>query len=443
MRPRLTVVGGGWAGCSAALEAGRRGSGVLLLEAASALGGRGGSFRDPLSGEELDRGQHLFLGAYGAALGLLEELGSAGGVELQPRLELPYLAADGRLESLRAAALPGPLGLAGGLRGFAPLKASAPALARLGLFGGGSLALAAAGLEAPSASRLSVDAWLRACGQGPRERDWLWDPLALAALNARPEEARLREFLAALAQGFLRGGRRSALGRPRLPLARLLEPLGAWLERRGGALRLGCPLRSAAPLPRGGWSLELASGERLESDHLLLALPAAQAARLLGPQLAARLGLEAEASRPRSPIVSAWLWSEEPLLPAPLLAFGPQAPGLQARFHWGFAEPAAGGWRSCLVASAARELAGLGQAALLAELSAFLAARGRPFRFRRARVVCERAATAVFAPGSPPRLPQATGLPGLALAGDWTETGLPCTLESAARSGVLAARALS
>ena len=440
----LAVVGGGWAGVSAAMDAAQRGWRVLLLEQAPKLGGRATSFPDPLSGEALDNGQHLFLGAYHQTLALLERLGTAEAIRFESPLTIPTLMADGRLETLRAAPLPGPLGLALGLMRYAPLKArDKDALLWLGLRGAPRLWPALLGLS--TGSGLTVEGWLRACGQTQALRDLCWDPMVLAALNAQPHQARLREFMAVLGQGFLRGGRTGSLGRSSLPLAGLLAPLPAWLAARGGELRLGARVAAVQGLDAGrsGWLLGVPGQESIEARRLVLAQPAASTLALLGPGLGRSLGLAAEAARPRSAIVSVYVWSTQPLLPAPLLAFGPQAPGRQARFHWGFSEASAKGWRSCFVASAAGDLAAQDNAGVLSGLSAFLASRGRPHQWERSRVIREASATPVFLALGPRRLRQRTQARGLALAGDWTETGLPATIEGAVCSGQRAVLALA
>jgi squalene-associated FAD-dependent desaturase len=442
-REDLLVIGGGWAGVAAAWNAARRGLRVLLLEGGTGLGGRAGSFVDPVSGERLDNGQHLFLGAYRESLALLEDLATAPWVEFQSPLRIPYLLAGGRIETLSTPRLPGPLGLLWGLARFQPFSgADRAALLKLGLLGMPSLAPAFWGFTVPGSAQRNVAEWLRSCGQTPALIRLVWEPMILAACNARPEQARLREFLAVLGQGFLRGGRSSALGRPMAPLARLLHPFPRWLEARKGRIRFGAVVRRLRRA-EGEWSATLSDGECVRAPRVIAALPARRLFRLMEPADALALGLEAEALRPLSPIVSVLLWSERPLLPASLQAFGPEADGRQARFHWGFQDRTEGAWRACLVASAADALAAEPPAAVLGSLPAFLASRGLPAHFIRARVLQERAATPRFEAGSPARLSQATLLPGLALAGDWTETGLPATIEGAVRSGRLAFEALA
>ncbi|MGH7442697.1 MAG: FAD-dependent oxidoreductase, partial [bacterium] len=214
-------------------------------------------------------------------------------------------------------------------------------------------------------------------------------------------------------------------------------PLPGRLRLQGSEARLGCVAQRLEAGPQGRWNLTLSDGSQLEAPRVIVALPARRAAALLGPELSERLNLDPDLARPEAAIVSVWLWSDEPLLPELMVAFGPQGP-LPPAFHWGFSNFLDGQWRTCVVTSALDAQASHSAAETEAALAGFLASRGRPWRWTRARVVRERAATPIFAPGSPSRRAQATSLPGLALAGDWTETGLPATIEGAVRSGRLA-----
>jgi len=438
----LAVIGGGWAGCSAARHASRRGLRVALFESAPVLGGRASSFIDQVSGESLDYGQHLFLGAYRETLALLSELGTRPFVAFQQPLSVPYLMADGRLEMLQAAALPGPLSLGLGLARFQPWDSAARRLLTLGLRGGCDLWPAYLGHLSKASGRISVADWLKRCGQDRRSMALIWEPMVLAALNARPEAARLREFLSVLGSGFLRGGFSASLGMARAPLAKLLHPLSTLLRAQGSEVHVGTAASRVESLSDGTWRIHLQGGPRQDCAKLLIALPARRAVRLLDPSVSGRLGLAQQAGRPQSAIINIWLWSKVPLLPRPMLAFGPQG-DVSAEFHWGFSQAVDGGWRTTVVTSAADEIAAFETPALLSALAGFLASRGRPFTWERARVLRERSATPIFEPGGPERIGQATCFPGLALAGDWTETGLPATIEGAVRSGRLAFEALS
>jgi uncharacterized protein with NAD-binding domain and iron-sulfur cluster len=135
----VIIVGGGWAGCSAAVVSSRRGFKTLLLEQGHQWGGRATSFEDPSSGELVDNGQHLFLGAYREARHLLDELATSPWLEFHQPLRVPYLMADGRTQVLQGSVLPGPLSLGLGLMGFEPLnwqdKQSLLSLGVLGVLG--------------------------------------------------------------------------------------------------------------------------------------------------------------------------------------------------------------------------------------------------------------------------------------------------------------------
>lgn len=442
MRADLLVVGGGWAGCSAAWHASRRGLKVAVVEAAPCLGGRASSFRDPDSGEWLDHGRHLFLGAYRETLELLSDLGTAPLVEFTRPLRIPFLLDDGRLRVLQASRAPGPLSLALGLARFGRDRGAAASLLRLGVRGGAALGAARFGRLPRFSSNRNIADWLKDCGQNPALIALVWEPMVVAALNAKPDQARLREFLAVLGSGFLKGGFSASLGMARAPLAKLLSPLPAALRAAGSEIHLGAVARSLEPLPAGGWRLSLQGAAALEADQVVVAVPARRGQSLLGPALSGLLDLGPQARRPASAIVSVWLWSDEPILPEGMLAFGPQGPQAPP-FHWGFSDPQGATWRTCVVSSAADALADRANGEIVSGLASFLAARGRPYHWNRAKVIRSRGATPVFAPGSPARSAQATSLKGLALAGDWTETGLPATIEGAVRSGRLAFEALS
>jgi squalene-associated FAD-dependent desaturase len=442
----VVVVGGGWAGVSAAVQAGRRGAKVLVLEQGGVLGGRASSLTLP-DGEIIDNGQHLFLGAYHATKDLLESLGTAKEIEWAPGLSVPYLCHNGSVVTLTAGPLPGPLALLQGLAGFGALSPEAKAQARaLGWKGVAQLLPALLGALPASSADISVKAWLERCGQGTELQRWLWEPLCLAALNAKPEQGRLREFLAVLGQGFLRGGATSALGRSRAPLSKLLAPAVDFFGDHG-AVRGMAFVESVEVQGPLKIEIRLRGGETITTERAIVAMPARLALPLFNPQQRAALNLEAELQRPLSPIVSVMVWSQKPLLPATLMAMGPELSGDQARFHWAFEDQInVDRYRTCLVASAATDLAALPSEALQVQALAFLAQRlpgFDPERVDQVRVIREKAATPIFLPGSPARPRQSTPWANLALAGDYTETGLPATIEGAVRSGVKAWEALA
>jgi phytoene dehydrogenase-like protein len=340
--------------------------------------------------------------------------------------------------------LPGLAGLLQGLAGFSALSAREKAQAlSLGLWAGPELLQAGWGQAPSSLQGLSAEAWLLGRGQGPGVLTKLWAPLGLAACNASLCQAPASLFAAVLAQGFLKGGRSAGLGFSQAPLDALLAPLPELLKARGGELRLGAKA-AALEFEQGRPArLLLADGQRLAADAFVLALPAQQAAALLPADIQRSLGLAAMASLQSSAIASAYLLCRQPLLKAGFGAFLDPAQG-QPAWHWAFDKgPANSGHLHCFVSSAASHLAGLSREALASSLYAQLAAYLPGFEaagVMESVFVIERSATPLFSAESLALRPrQATGIPGLGLAGDWTDTGLPATLEGAVRSGQAAA----
>jgi squalene-associated FAD-dependent desaturase len=442
MAKRAIVVGAGWAGCAAAESLAQAGARVALVEARQGLGGRARGVAS--RGLALDNGQHLFLGAYHSALGLLARLGTRSSVSMQARLRVPFLLPSGGAALLACGPLPGLAGLLQGLFGYSALNGREKAQALgLGLWAGPELLQAAWGQDPASLQGLSAEAWLLGRGQGTGVCRKLWEPLGLAACNAALGQAPASLFAAVLAQGFFKGGQSAGLGFSQVPLDELLAPLPALLRSRGGELRLGAKAIALEFEQGRPVRLLLQDGQRLAADAFVLALPALQAAALLPADIRRLLGLDAMASLASSAIASAYLLCRKPLLKTDFGAFLDLEQG-QPGWHWAFDKgPAAGGHLHCFVSSAAAHLAGLSREALQASLCRQLAAYlpgFEPAEVMESIFVVERSATPLFTPASLSLRPrQATGIPGLGLAGDWTDTGLPATLEGAVRSGQAAA----
>jgi squalene-associated FAD-dependent desaturase len=434
------VVGGGWAGCAAALELSRRGWKVTLVERGKALGGRAGSSLHPKLGLELDCGQHLFLGAYTQSLGLLHLLGARNAIHLAPRLQVDYFTSKGVVK-FRAWPLPGPLALAGGLLAFPLLNASEKR--EVLLFG----LRAWRGIVSPkSVRRISVATWLKRCGQSPGLIRKFWEPLCLAVVNASSDRAQAEMLAVALKRGFLKGGKTSALGVPLKPLSQLLQPaLIERLAKSGSEARFGHGSKNIE-IAKNSVSITLENGEVLSADACVLALPAHLAAKQC------ELNIREAANIEGSPILTAHVFSEGPILPTPFGTFAPEDGDPGFEFQWGFDRTVlcnekgkSGEHWTCFLASAAKRLAGMPQDAILLELKRQLARRFPGFdpnSILQAVVLKEAKATPLFEPGAS-RPSQKTRYKNFALAGDWTDTGLPATIEGAVVSGILAADILS
>src|SRR5690242_111104 len=169
--PDVVVVGGGFAGLSAATALAARGARVLVLEARPSLGGRASSFTDPATGEAVDNGQHLLAGAYHETFEFLGRIDGMRGVRMQTGLELDIVDVDGNRTRFVCPKLPSPLHLLVGLLQWPALRWS------------DRLAACRMGLRRAPAPDETVRQWLQALGQTPRLIALLWEPLAIAALN--------------------------------------------------------------------------------------------------------------------------------------------------------------------------------------------------------------------------------------------------------------------
>lgn len=437
------VVGGGFAGFSAAVRLADRGARVLLLEARPRLGGRATAFVDRATGEVVDNGQHVLFGAYRETFAFLRRIGADEFVRREAGLRVPFLDERGRAVELRCPPLPAPFHLIAGILDWEALpfgeRLGAVRLAR-------PLRLARRSPRGrPVASPgETVARWLELNGQGPAICEWLWYPLALAALNQSPHEAAARPFVEVLARLF--GGRPedAAIGLPVRPLDRLYaEPARAFLEARGGVVRTTAP--ASVTLEADHVRNVEVGGERYLAPVIVAAVPW----HALG-SLVVRAGpippeLERTIEHARRmvslPIVTVNLWYDRVVMDEPFV-------GVRGGdVHWVFdrravlGEPAS---HLALVTSHARELVGLGNDELVARAASRLAEvlpRAAAARVERATVIRERRATFSLAPGQPPRPGVRTAVPGFLLAGDWIDTGLPGTIESAVLSGHWAAAA--
>jgi squalene-associated FAD-dependent desaturase len=438
-RPAL-VVGAGWAGCAAAWALKKKGYQVTLIDKRQELGGRARAFRLRSRGLDLDNGQHLFLGAYQNTARLLKALGTWDKVAFQAGLRVPYFLPGGGVHVLEAGAMPGPWGLMLGVLRLPWLSwAQKLEALSLGIWAGPSLLFLSMGFPAAGLKSLSAGAWLRRCGQGAALIKTMWEPMVLAACNAGVDQAPADLFATVLAQGFLRGGKRASLGFSQAPLSDLLKPMGPELARQGGCLLQGARVESLLVASNKVRGVRLDNGTELPAEVCVLACPAHEAQSLI-PQPVP--GLEKAAGQPHSPIVSVYVHAKQALLSQPFGAFLDPEHG-QPAFHWAFdkgGDDEKGHWH-CFVCSAASSLAGQSRENILAALQELLLRYlpgYDPSCILECLVVAEPQATPLFLPGI--RRPgQATEIVGLALAGDWTETRLPATIEGAVLSGVKAA----
>ena len=440
-RPRVAVIGGGWAGCAAAVELAHAGVRVALFEQSRSLGGR--ARRVTLSGLALDNGQHLLIGAYRRTLEVVDRVHGAGRTAaLFNRLPLtlrPFGAASRDAITLRALRLPAPLHLASGIltaRGLswrerAALVASFSRLAR-------------ANFRTPPAQTVAqcfADAPLRVMAA-------VWEPLCIAALNTPPETASAQIFANVLRHAFTGSARNSDFLVPAMDLNALLpDPAARYVELHGGTVRTGVTIRGVAGHARGV-ELDL-SGVSETYDAAVIAVGPHQLLATLGPDAASEAAWRDPLSRIEAltweSITTAYLAYAEPLaLPLPILRLD-DAPGqwvFDRSAMLGAAPPHGARGLVAVVISTSGPHDLQDQAALAARADEQLRRlAGRWPLPVWSRVIAERRATYACTPGA---LRPAAGriAPRLYLAGDYTDIELPATLEAATRSGIDAARSL-
>jgi hydroxysqualene dehydroxylase len=430
-RPRVVVVGGGLAGLSAALACADAGAEVTLLEARARLGGATFSFRR--EGLSVDNGQHVFLRCCTAYRGFLRRLGVEGSTALQPRLRIPVVAPGGRTAWLRRGSLPAPLHLAGALARYGHL--SRRDRARAGL-----AALAMARMRpGPELDDSTFGSWLASRGQSPGAVEALWNLIALPTLNLPAADASLALAVKVFRTGLLEHRSAGDVGYASVPLSALhADPAARAIAGAGASVRLRAAVRGIEPAV-GGFAVRTEDGTA-EADAVVLAVPHQEAASLLPPGAVA--DPDALARLGTSPIVNVHVVYASRVMDEPFVA------GVGTPLQWAFDRTPTSGLErgQYLALSISGADAEIGERAedlrarflpALAEL--FPKAGTTPVE--RFFVTREHAATFRQAPGTWRLRPgPRTGIAGLYLAGAWTDTGWPATMEGAVRSGLAAAR---
>ena len=442
----VVVVGAGLAGLTAALDlldAGRR---VVVLEARARAGGATATFtrsapgRAPLA---VDTGQHVGLRCYDAWLGLLDRLGTRGLVDTQPALRIPVVRLPGRGAGrpgaggsnravLRRDGLPAPAHLLRALAGYRVLGAASRLRAA-------RAAAALRGVDAgdPATDVVSFGDWLRDRGADPAGIEAVWDLLTVAACNAGVDEVSLATAATVLQRALLSRADAADLVLPAAPLAAVhVDPAVAALTAGGAQVHRHDPVRGVSHGPDG--LVVRTRDAELAAAAVVLAVPAHAAGALLPDGVSV-------VEPGYAPIVNAHLVLDRPVTEEPFVA----ALGGQTQWVFDRTRPAGlvgGGQYLAVSLSAALAFLDVPAAVLLDRLTAELRAVFPAMAAARVLdgfVTRERRATFVARPGAAARRPgPVTAVPGLVLAGAWTATGLPDTMEGAVVSGHAAAAAL-
>ena len=443
--PRIAIVGGGLAGLAAAVALAGRGFRIDLFESRTRLGGRATSFTDPESGELVDHCQHVSMGCCTNLADFCHRTGISG--QFSRQRVLHFFSPEGRRDDLSASRwLPAPLHLL-------------PSLLRLSYLSlGERLSIVQAMLRLirlPSNDSKSppngetIGRWLHQQRQSPRAIERFWSVVLTSALGENVERASLAHARKVFIDGFLASRTAYEVEVPNIPLGELYgRRLEDWLTRHGVTLHLGEAIEKVDADAHRAAGLLLRNGTRVWADAIVLAAPWQRVAALIPPDAAAALPwLSGLARIGGSPITGIHLWFDRQLFPLPNAALV----GMLSQWVFSRGTNAREDSANCehyyqVVISASRQIAGRDRAEVVEEICSELKRiwpAARAARLLRWRLVTEQAAVFSVQPGIEGLRPgQKTSIDRLFVAGDWTRTGWPATMEGAVRSGYLAAEAL-
>ncbi len=425
--PRVVIVGGGLAGLAAAAALGQSGFEVELFEARPVLGGRATSY--PWTGPDeqprlIDNCQHILLRCCTNLLDFYQRLGVADRIRFYR--EFYFIEPGGRVSRLAGGRLPAPWHFTGSFLGVKFL-ALADKLAIL-------RALAAVRREYPARGeleRMTMLDWLEEKRQPARAIDRFWRQVLVSAVNEELDRMGARHGLQVIWLGFLASASGYEMGVPAVPLGELYRA-EAWQRWERVELRLRAPVERV--LFDGKRVVGVVwRGATATADFYILAVPFERL-----PALAPELGIDFDGWQ-HSPITGIHLWFDRAVTELP------HATLLDRTIQWFFNK--AGGRYLQVVVSASRKLIELERSEVIElarrELEEFLPGVRRA-RLEQAHVVKELRATFSALPGIEERRPPArTAFENLLLAGDWTRTGWPPTMEGAVRGGYLAAEEIA
>ena len=433
-QPRVVVVGGGLAGLAAGIEAADRGAAVTLVERRHRLGGATWSFER--HGVWFDNGQHVFMRCCTAYRAFLERIGSSRGVFSQKRLDVPVLAPGGRIGSIKRTPGPAPLNLAPALLTYPHLGVRQ----RLSVLRAG-IALRRLDPDDPALDEIAFGDWLFDHGQDTAAIETFWNLIVLPTVNVTAAEASLKLAAKVFVTGLLTEADGADIGWARVPLSALHgDAARRALEAAGAEVRTSAAVAAVATGPDGRLEVRT-GGETLQADSVVVAVPHDVVGALLpagsvdAQEQLVGLGI--------SPIVNVHLVYDRRVTDLKLAA----GIGTDVQFFFDRTEGAGlDDDRQCLSVSLSAAESYIGRPAadlvahFTAEMAQLLPGAARA-NVTESMVTRERAATFLGRPGTHRlRAGAECRLSGVYLAGAWTDTGWPATMEGAVRSGTEAGR---
>jgi len=443
----VIVIGGGLAGLAAGVALAESGWRVKLFEQRPFLGGRATSYVLP-SGEHVDNCQHVTLGCCTNLDDFYRRVGSANKVKFFDRLF--FLDPQGRSGAMQAGILPAPFHMTGSFATFAPLSLGDKlSIARAMLT---ILRTAGKPKEVDTPTGISMHDWLKSQKQTPRAIERFWRVVLVSALDEELDRTDARFGIDVFWKAFLSNRTGYRMGVPAVPLAELYDGCRIAIEKMGGEATLRAPVRGIR-FENGALTAVQFDNSREESaDAYVFAIPHNALDALVPPEIKAANPALASLDKIKvSPITGVHFWFDRPVTAEPFVTL------LDTTVQWVFNKtalytdqsdaPVPGAQQYLqLVISASYDLLKKSREEIieicLKEIRQALPA-AREAELVKATVIKEAAATFSPEPGVDRFRPaQTTNTPGLFLAGDWTATGWPATMEGAVRSGYLAAEAV-
>lgn len=433
--PKVGVVGGGLAGLGAACVLCEAGFRVSLFERRPYLGGRASSYQHPGSGEVIDNCQHVLLGCCTNLIDFYQRIGVQDRIRWYDRLT--FLEPGGRASVIAPSALPAPMHMAPAF-----LRAHCLDFAdKLGI----ARAMMALAPTVPREHGESFLNWLKRHGQTERAIERFWKTILVSALNEDLDRMSVPYAAQVIRESFLKSADAGRMGVPTIPLTELYNAAGAYIEKHGGEVRLRAAVQSFRAEP-SGVQLQIPDGNQ-QLDYLVMAVSFDILPRMLPDSAAAQPLREMLEHFEGSPITGVHLWFDREISEldhAVLLDRTIQWMFHKSRFN--IRHRGTGSYVE-LVVSSSKSLVEKSRAEIeelaVRELQEFFPA-AREAKLVKSTVIKEVHATYSPVPGVDAFRPRPeTAWPRVFLAGDWTATGWPATMEGAVRGGYQAAEALA
>ena len=435
MKKRVVIIGGGFAGLAASVELASSGHHVTIIEQRRYLGGRAYSFFDRNIGIELDNGQHIMMGCYENTFRFLKTIGAIDKLNIQNDLHVDFIDNTGQAYRLNCPPFPAPFHAALGVLGFNAVSL----INRFRMMNVTRDVLFDNTID-PS-DECTVNEWLNRLRQGKESYDIFWRALTLAIMNESPDIASASLFKNVLRKALFTDRKASRIVLPAAPLSRLYaDNYEEYIKQHGGTIERGCPASELMIEDDTVTGIKLRDGRMLRGDYYIIAVPYYSLQRLLTEDIMSKYNTCFSGIRElkSSPILSVHLLFDKAITDYPFASL------INSPVQWVFNkeiiynDKAYRGLITIVISGAHNYITWNGDRLIdmaLSELKRrFPEARSAKLLY--ARTIKERFATFSSRPGVQRYRPgQKTPIKNLFLAGDWTDTGLPATIEGAVLSG--------